>query len=333
MCMEANCMSINPQVAERIKQESARWQTLKLEIQKVIVGQDLIIERVLIGLLCNGHILLEGVPGLAKTTLVKTLSKALGLQFGRVQFTPDLLPSDLVGTLVYNQKTGEFVTRKGPIFTNILLADEINRSPAKVQSALLEAMQEHQVTIGDETYLIPSPFQVLATQNPIDQEGTYHLPEAQVDRFMFKLLLTYPTQQEEKMIVTRQNAMQSEVSQILGTQDILDGQACVKEVYVDERITDYIISIVQATRNPEEYDIQARDWITFGASPRATIAFHKAAQALAFLKKRHFVIPEDVKAIAHDVLRHRVIMSYEAEADQITSDTVIDKIVSTIRSP
>ena len=326
-------MSINPQVAERIKQESARWQTLKLEIQKVIVGQDLIIERVLIGLLCNGHILLEGVPGLAKTTLVKTLSKALGLQFGRVQFTPDLLPSDLVGTLVYNQKTGEFVTRKGPIFTNILLADEINRSPAKVQSALLEAMQEHQVTIGDETYLIPSPFQVLATQNPIDQEGTYHLPEAQVDRFMFKLLLTYPTQQEEKMIVTRQNAMQSEVSQILGTQDILDGQACVKEVYVDERITDYIISIVQATRNPEEYDIQARDWITFGASPRATIAFHKAAQALAFLKKRHFVIPEDVKAIAHDVLRHRVIMSYEAEADQITSDTVIDKIVSTIRSP
>lgn len=326
-------MSINPQVAERIKQESARWQTLKLEIQKVIVGQDLIIERVLIGLLCNGHILLEGVPGLAKTTLVKTLSKALGLQFGRVQFTPDLLPSDLVGTLIYNQKTGEFVTRKGPIFTNILLADEINRSPAKVQSALLEAMQEHQVTIGDETYFIPSPFQVLATQNPIDQEGTYHLPEAQVDRFMFKLLLTYPTLQEEKLIVSRQHGMQTEVAQILGVQDILDGQACVKDVYVDERVTDYIIAIVQATRNPEEYDIQARNWITFGASPRATIAFHKAAQALAFLKKRHFVIPEDVKAVAHDVLRHRVIMSYEAEADQITSDVVIDKIIATIRSP
>lgn len=326
-------MSINPQVAERIKQESARWQTLKLEIQKVIVGQDLIIERVLIGLLCNGHILLEGVPGLAKTTLVKTLSKALGLQFGRVQFTPDLLPSDLVGTLIYNQKTGEFVTRKGPIFTNILLADEINRSPAKVQSALLEAMQEHQVTIGDETYFIPSPFQVLATQNPIDQEGTYHLPEAQVDRFMFKLLLTYPTLQEEKLIVSRQHGMQTEVAQILGAQDILDGQACVKDVYVDERVTDYIIAIVQATRNPEEYDIQARNWITFGASPRATIAFHKAAQALAFLKKRHFVIPEDVKAVAHDVLRHRVIMSYEAEADQITSDVVIDKIIATIRSP
>jgi len=331
--MEVNRMSINPQTAERIKQESTRWQTLKTEIQKVIVGQDLVIERVLIGLLCNGHILLEGVPGLAKTTLVKTLSKSLGLQFGRVQFTPDLLPSDLVGTLVYNQKTGEFVTKKGPIFTNILLADEINRSPAKVQSALLEAMQEHQVTIGDETYLIPSPFQVLATQNPIDQEGTYHLPEAQVDRFMFKLLLTYPTQQEEKVIVTRQNGITHEISQILGVQDILDAQACVKEVYVDERITDYIISVVQATRNPEEYDIQARDWITFGASPRATLAFHKAAQALAFLKRRHFVIPEDVKAIAHDVLRHRVVMSYEAEAEQVTSDMIIDKIISTIPSP
>lgn len=333
MYLEVKHMSINPQTAERIKQESTRWQTLKTEIQKVIVGQDLTIERVLIGLLCNGHVLLEGVPGLAKTTLVKTLSKALGLQFGRVQFTPDLLPSDLIGTLVYNQKTGEFVTRKGPIFTNILLADEINRSPAKVQSALLEAMQEHQVTIGDQTFFIPSPFQVLATQNPIDQEGTYHLPEAQVDRFMFKLLLTYPSAQEEKAIVTRQHAFAGEVAQVLGVQDILDSQACVKEVYVDERITDYIIAIVQATRNPEAHGINARNWITFGASPRATIAFHKAAQALAFLKKRHFVIPEDVKAVAHDILRHRIVVSYEAEADQITSDMIIDKIISIVPSP
>lgn len=325
-------MSINPQTAERIKNESARWQTLKSEIQKVIVGQDFNIERVLIGLLCNGHILLEGVPGLAKTTLVKTLSKALGLQFGRVQFTPDLLPSDLLGTLIYNQKNGEFVTKKGPVFTNILLADEINRSPAKVQSALLEAMQEHQVTIGDTTFPIESPFLVLATQNPIDQEGTYHLPEAQVDRFMFKLLLTYPTPQEEKVILTR-HATEADVTQVLSTQDILDSQTCVKEVYVDERITEYIISIVNATRDPEAHSVSASGMIAFGASPRATIALHRATQALAFLKKRHFVIPEDVKALAHDVLRHRIIMSYEAEAEQITADMIIDKIISTLRSP
>ena len=325
-------MSINPQTAERIKNESARWQSLKSEIQKVIVGQDFNIERVLIGLLCNGHILLEGVPGLAKTTLVKTLSKALGLQFGRVQFTPDLLPSDLLGTLIYNQKNGEFVTKKGPVFTNILLADEINRSPAKVQSALLEAMQEHQVTIGDTTFPIESPFLVLATQNPIDQEGTYHLPEAQVDRFMFKLLLTYPTPQEEKIILTR-HMTEADVAQVLSTQDILDSQACVKEVYVDERITEYIISIVNATRDPEAYNVSASGMIAFGASPRATIALHKSAQALAFLKKRHFVIPEDVKALAHDVLRHRIIMSYEAEAEQITADMIIDKIISALRSP
>lgn len=325
-------MSINPQTAERIKNESARWQALKSEIQKVIVGQDLNIERVLVGLLCNGHVLLEGVPGLAKTTLVKTISKALGLQFARVQFTPDLLPSDLLGTMIYNQKTGDFTTKRGPVFTNILLADEINRSPAKVQSALLEAMQEHQVTLGDQSYPIAAPFLVLATQNPIDQEGTYHLPEAQVDRFMFKLLLTYPTPQEEKAIVTRQ-AQSSDVQHVLTDQDILEGQRCVKEVYVDERIIEYIISIVTATRTPAAYNVDIAGFIAFGASPRATIALHHAAQALAFLKKRHFVIPEDIKALAHDVLRHRIIMSYEAEAEHVTADTVIDKILATIQSP
>jgi MoxR-like ATPase len=325
-------MSINPQMAERIKLESARWLTLKSEIQKIIVGQDLNIERILIGLLCNGHVLLEGVPGLAKTTLVKTMSRALGLAFSRIQFTPDLLPSDLIGTLIYNQKTGDFITKKGPVFTNILLADEINRSPAKVQSALLEAMQEHQVTIGDQTYKIDAPFLVLATQNPIDQEGTYHLPEAQVDRFMFKLFLTYPTPQEEKIILSRQNEM-TEINTIFSTQEIIDAQECVNNIYVDERITDYIISIVNATRRPSEYDIDAVNMITFGASPRATIALQKAAKALAFLKKRHFVIPEDVKALVRDVLRHRIIMSYEAEAENITSDIIIDKIVTTLQSP
>ncbi|MBM3894690.1 AAA family ATPase [Candidatus Dependentiae bacterium] len=325
-------MSINPQIVERIKSEGARWQTLKTEIQKVVVGQDLNIERILIGLLCNGHVLLEGVPGLAKTTMVKTLSLALGLQFSRIQFTPDLLPSDLLGTLIYNQKTGEFITKKGPVFTNILLADEINRSPAKVQSALLEAMQEHQVTIGEQTFKIDSPFLVLATQNPIDQEGTYHLPEAQVDRFMFKLHLTYPTQQEEKLIVSRQNSTHA-VQQVLSHQDILDAQACVKDIFVDERITDYIISIVHATRNPEAFGVDAKQAIAFGASPRATIALQKAAQALAFIKKRHFVIPEDVKALVHDTLRHRIIMSYEAEADSLTSDMMLDKIISTLQSP
>ena len=325
-------MSINPQMAERIKLESARWLTLKSEIQKVIVGQDLNIERILIGLLCNGHVLLEGVPGLAKTTLVKTMSRALGLAFSRIQFTPDLLPSDLIGTLIYNQKTGDFITKKGPVFTNILLADEINRSPAKVQSALLEAMQEHQVTIGDQTYKIDAPFLVLATQNPIDQEGTYHLPEAQVDRFMFKLFLTYPTPQEEKIILSRQNEM-AEINTIFSTQEIIDAQDCVNNVYVDERITDYIISIVNATRNPAASDIDAVNMITVGASPRATIALQKAAKALAFLRKRHFVIPEDVKALVHDVLRHRIIMSYEAEAENITSDIIIDKIVTTLQSP
>ena len=325
-------MSINPQTAERIKNESARWQNLKSEIQKVIVGQDLNIERVLVGLLCNGHILLEGVPGLAKTTLVKTISKALGLQFSRVQFTPDLLPSDLLGTLIYNQKTGEFSTKKGPVFTNILLADEINRSPAKVQSALLEAMQEHQVTIGDQSHPIAAPFLVLATQNPIDQEGTYHLPEAQVDRFMFKLLLTYPSAQEEKAIVMRQ-AQGQDVNQVLNHQDILDGQQCVQDVYVDERIVEYIIAIVGATRNPAQYEVDAAGMIAYGASPRASIALTLAAKALAFVKKRHFVIPEDVKALAHDVLRHRIIMSYEAEAEHVTADNVIDKILTTIQSP
>ncbi len=324
---------VNPQVTEEIKEKSVLWQTLKNEIKKVIVGQDYIVERTFVGLLCNGHILLEGVPGLAKTTLIKTVAQALGLAFNRVQFTPDLLPADLIGTLVYNPKTQEFQTKKGPIFTNLLLADEINRAPAKVQSALLEAMQERQVTIGDNTHTLEQEFLVLATQNPIDQEGTYRLPEAQVDRFMFKLVVTYPSYQEEKEIVKKVSQSQ-DVYKVLEKEEIVRAKDLVTQVYIDEKVIEYVLSIVFATRIPKEYKLEdIQYFIEYGASPRATLAISHAAKAHAFLRKRHFVIPDDVKAVVPDILRHRILLTYEAEAENITTDQIVQQILRVIPSP
>jgi len=324
---------VNPQVTEEIKEKSVLWQTLKNEIKKVIVGQDYIVERTFVGLLCNGHILLEGVPGLAKTTLIKTVAQALGLAFNRVQFTPDLLPADLIGTLVYNPKTQEFQTKKGPIFTNLLLADEINRAPAKVQSALLEAMQERQVTIGDNTHALEQEFLVLATQNPIDQEGTYRLPEAQVDRFMFKLVVTYPSYQEEKEIVKKVSQSQ-DVYKVLEKEEIVRAKDLVTQVYIDEKVIEYVLSIVFATRIPKEYKLEdIQYFIEYGASPRATLAISHAAKAHAFLRKRHFVIPDDVKAVVPDILRHRILLTYEAEAENITTDQIVQQILRVIPSP
>lgn len=318
---------------DQIKEKSLKWADLKNEVKKIIVGQDYVIDRILLGLLCNGHILLEGVPGLAKTTLIKTISKALGLSQQRIQFTPDLLPADLIGTLIYNPKTQEFQVKKGPIFANIILADEINRAPAKVQSALLEAMQEHQVTIGDTTYHLDEPFFVLATQNPIDQEGTYRLPEAQVDRFMFKIIVTYPTPQEEKDII-KKSLNPQETYTILDKETIQASQQLVKEVYIDEKIIDYIVQIVFASRNPKDYKLDdIASLIEYGASPRATLALTIAAKAHAFLKKRHFVIPDDVKAVAPDALRHRILLTYEAEAENISQDYLIGKILRAISTP
>ena len=322
-----------PVLADTIKEKSIRWSELKNEVRKVVVGQDHVVDRIFIGLLTSGHILLEGVPGLAKTTLIKTVAQAIGLSFQRIQFTPDLLPADVIGTLVYNPKTQEFQVKKGPIFANIILADEINRAPAKVQSALLEAMQEHQVTIGEATHTLDEPFLVLATQNPIDQEGTYRLPEAQLDRFMFKVHLTYPKFAEEKEIVTKSFGYQK-VYTILQKNEIEEAQKLVKEVYIDDKVIDYILQIVFATRTPRDYKLETlTPLISFGASPRATLALTYAAKAYAFLKKRHFVTPDDVKAIATDVLRHRISPSYEAEADGVTSETIIQKIVQTIPAP
>lgn len=320
-------------VIEQIKEKSIRWSDLKNEIKKVIVGQDYIIDRIFLGLLCQGHVLLEGVPGLAKTTLIKVIAKALGLSNQRIQFTPDLLPADLVGTLVYNPKTQEFQVKKGPIFAHIILADEINRAPAKVQSALLEAMQEHQVTIGDATYPLQEPFLVLATQNPIDQEGTYRLPEAQIDRFMFKLILTYPKINEEKEIVHKAFNPQ-EVYTIFDHETIAQSQQLVKEIYIDERVIDYILQIVFTSRYAKDYKLDdVAQFIEHGASPRATLALTLAAKAYAFLKKRHFVIPDDVKAVAPDVLRHRILLTYEAEAENISSDFLIQKIIRATPAP
>lgn len=322
-----------PVSADLIKEKSARWAELKAEIRKVIVGQDHVVDRIFIGLLTSGHILLEGVPGLAKTTLIKTIAQAIGLSFQRIQFTPDLLPADVVGTLIYNQKTQEFQVKKGPIFAQMILADEINRAPAKVQSALLEAMQEHQVTIGEDTLHLQEPFLVLATQNPIDQEGTYRLPEAQLDRFMFKVLLTYPKLTEEKEIVTKSFTHHT-VSPILEAEEILQAQALIKDVYMDDKVLDYILSLVFATRNPADYKLDTLlNAIAFGASPRATLALTYAAKAYAFLRKRHFVIPDDVKAIAPDVLRHRITISYEAEADGLSADAIIQTLLRTIPAP
>lgn len=320
-------------IIEQIKEESSKWSHLREEIKKEIVGQETIIERLCIGLLCDGHILLEGVPGLAKTTLIKALSKAIGLKFSRIQFTPDLLPSDLIGTLIYNPKTQEFQTKKGPVFANIVLADEINRAPSKVQSALLEAMQEHQVTIGDNTFKLEKPFLVLATQNPIEQEGTYRLPEAQLDRFMFKLILTYPKFLEEIEIAKKVFTPHS-INQILDKKDVEVSRNITNQIYVDDKVLEYIVNIVYATRDPKSYKLSnLSSLIEHGASPRATLTLHHASRAHAFLRKRHFVIPDDIKAIAHDVLRHRILLTYEAEAENVSVDDLIKKILETIPVP
>lgn len=321
------------QFAQSVQDTKYKFDLLKQEIRKVIVGQDSIITMSCIGLLANGHILLEGVPGVAKTTLIKTISQALGLSFSRIQFTPDLLPSDIIGTLMYNPKTYEFDTKKGPLFANLVLADEINRSPAKVQAALLEAMQERQVTIGAATYALPDPFLVFATQNPVENEGTYQLPEAQVDRFMFKLLVGYPTIDEEREMLNRLSASIS-VSAVVSDKDLINAREMVESIHVDERLKQYILDMVFATRNPEKYKLEKISvFIQFGVSPRATIALLRAAKACAFLQGRHFVIPEDIRFIAKAVLRHRLILTYQATAEDITSDQIIQTIIDTIPVP
>lgn len=322
-------------LTERIKQESAFVDKINNELDNVIVGQKTMIERLLIALLSNGHILLEGVPGLAKTLAVKSLASAIQADFSRLQFTPDLLPADLTGTMIYNQHKQEFTVRKGPVFANFVLADEINRAPAKVQAALLEAMQERQVTIGENTYKLPEPFLVLATMNPIEQEGTYPLPEAQVDRFMLKCIITYPTKEEEQHIIRQQlNPVKKNPKPVLSQEEILRARSVVHEVYLDEKIEKYIVDLVFATRYPAEYRLQKlQPMITFGGSPRASIALAQAAKSYAFLQHRAFVIPDDVRAIAHDVLRHRVGLSYEAEAENITPSMVIDEVISVVQVP
>jgi len=305
------------------------------EIGKVIVGQKEMVERLVVGMLGNGHVLLEGVPGLAKTLAIKTLASAMKAKFQRIQFTPDLLPADLIGTQIYNQKDGNFFIRKGPIFSNFILADEINRAPAKVQSALLEAMQERQVTIGEETFKLEEPFLVLATQNPIEQEGTYPLPEAQIDRFMLKIQITYPNRSDELEIMKHNvNDTMGEVNAVISPADILKGRELIKEVYVDEKIEKYILDIVFATRNPKEFGLDnLTDLISYGASPRASIYLAMGAKAMAFIKRRGYVIPEDVRAICHDVMRHRIAVTYEAEAEDITSEYLINEILNKIEVP
>lgn len=320
---------------EKIQRESAFVDLLMLEISKVIIGQKYMVERLLIGLLSNGHVLLEGVPGLAKTLAIKTLASAIDTKFNRIQFTPDLLPADLTGTMIYNQKQEQFTVRKGPIFANFILADEINRAPAKVQSALLEAMQERQITIGDYTYKLDEPFLVLATQNPIEQEGTYPLPEAQVDRFMLKLKITYPSRDEEKHIL-RQNLAHEfpKVDKVITPEVILNARHLVKDVYMDEKIEQYILDIIFATRNPQDYGLgKLKQLISFGSSPRGSINLALAAKSYAFIKRRGYVIPEDIRGICLDVLRHRIGITYEAEAENITSEDIINEILNTIEVP
>ncbi len=320
-------------VMEQIKNESSQFHGIATEVSKVIVGQHEVIEFILIAILCDGHILLEGVPGVAKTTMIKTITKTLGLKFNRIQFTPDLLPADLIGTLIYNQKTQEIETKKGPIFSNLILADEINRAPAKVQSALLEAMQERQVTIGSSTFILEHPFLVFATQNPIEQEGTYRLPEAQVDRFMFKLNVTYPSKVEERELLKR-SLDTSTLASIVNATEIKTAQALTKAIYVDERLIEYMVNIVHATRNPEQAKITGiKEYIDCGASPRATLALFNASKAHAFLKGRHFVTPDDIKRIAPKVLGHRIMLSYQAEAEQISAEQLIQKIMSNVACP
>ncbi|MDD2995158.1 MAG: AAA family ATPase [Paludibacter sp.] len=320
---------------ERIEKQSSFVDSLVMGMDKVIIGQKHLVESLLIGLLSDGHILLEGVPGLAKTLAIKTLSDLIRCDFSRIQFTPDLLPADVIGTMIYSQKKEEFSIKKGPIFANLILADEINRAPAKVQSALLEAMQERQVTIGENTYKLEEPFLVLATQNPIEQEGTYPLPEAQVDRFMLKVIINYPKKEEEKLII-RQNLSKEKpkVTPVLDPKDIIAARDIVRQVYIDEKIERYIVDIVFATRFPQDYGLDSlKDMIAFGASPRASINLALAARAYAFIKRRGYVIPEDVRAVCYDVMRHRIGLSYEAEANNMTSDEIITEILNTVEVP
>jgi len=323
------------QIGALVEQKSEFVRTLLSEMDKVIVGQQYMLERILIGLLANGHILLEGVPGLAKTLAVTVLSRAIDAEFRRIQFTPDLLPADLIGTQIYRQSDGEFYTRKGPIFANVILADEINRAPAKVQSALLEAMQERQVSIGEETFPVPNPFLVLATQNPIEQEGTYPLPEAQLDRFMLKLKIDYPDKGQERLILDRMAATDKkfDIKPVIKPKDIAEVRSVVDEIYIDEKVKDYIVDIVCATREPDKYGLKLGNFINYGASPRATIYLAVAAKAHAFVQQRGYVTPQDVKSIGMDVLRHRVIVSYEAEAEDKTSEDVIKTIFDNIEVP
>jgi len=321
-------------IHEKVKLESVFVEALKQEVQKVIVGQEYMIDRMLIGLLTEGHLLVEGVPGLAKTLAVKTLASTINTGFQRIQFTPDLLPADLIGTMIFDQKTREFLPHKGPIFSNIVLADEINRAPAKVQSALLEAMQERQISIGRETFPLGDPFLVMATENPIEQEGTYPLPEAQVDRFMLKLLVTYPSKKEEKQILVRMTESPgATVDPVIQPGAIRNAREVVQQVYMDEKVKDYIVDLVFATRKPEEYQLDARSLIQYGASPRATIFLSKAAKAHAFINGRGYVTPEDVKSVGLDVLRHRIILTYEAEAENVTPEEIIKRVFDKVMVP
>jgi MoxR-like ATPase len=329
--MEQGISSVN----EQVKDASAFVYRLREEIGKVVVGQRYVVDRLLVGLLANGHLLLEGVPGLAKTLSVKTLAQTIDAAFRRIQFTPDLLPADLVGTLVYNPREGEFTTKRGPIFAHIVLADEINRAPAKVQSALLEAMQERQVTIGDTTYPLPEPFLVLATQNPIEQEGTYPLPEAQIDRFMLKLSVGYPSREEERLILDRMATTNDKMSAnpIVHPRDIMEARSLVDAIYIDDKVKEYIIDLVLATREPQKFNLDLAPFIRYGASPRATLFLTLASKAFAFISGRGYVTPQDVKSIGADVLRHRVIVSYEAEAEELTSDAIVQRIFDGVPVP
>ena len=320
---------------EAVREECLQIQTAVAEVKKVIVGQRGLIDRMMVTLLCRGHLLVEGVPGLAKTLAVKTLGQVLGLDFSRIQFTPDLLPADLIGTLIYEQKSGDFVARKGPVFANLLLADEINRAPAKVQSALLEAMQERQVTLGETSHPLPDPFLVFATQNPIEQEGTYPLPEAQVDRFLLKARVDYPRKEEERQVLDRMMSGEvPAVTRVLEADAIRRLTRRVREVYLDERIRDYIVALVTTTRRPGEAGLSDLvHLVAFGASPRATLALSEASRAMAFLRGRGYVVPEDIKEIAHDVLRHRILLTYEAEAENVTTDNVVDRVLERVEVP
>ena len=320
---------------DRIQKESEFVDIITMEMNKVIVGQKQLVENLMIGLMANGHILLEGMPGLAKTLAINTLAKIVDAKFSRIQFTPDLLPADVIGTMIYSQKSEQFQIKKGPIFANFVLADEINRSPAKVQSALLEAMQERQVTIGDSTFALPQPFLVMATQNPVEQEGTYPLPEAQVDRFMLKVVVTYPKKEEEKLIIRMNNQGQfPEPNKVLKPEDIVRAREVVRDVYMDEKIERYIVDIVSATRNPEDFGLKRlKDMIAYGGSPRASISLAMASKAYAFIKRRGYVIPEDIRSVCYEVLRHRIGLTYEAEAENLTTEEIISEVLNAVEVP